>query len=248
MPKEPSTPTPANVDLSDAHVLKFLEENPAFFNRHPDVLNHVAPTERQLGEGVVDFTAYQLKNLQQGTKELEDKYNGLINFCRDNLSAQSEIHEAVLRIVRARDIDQLLEIIAVDMPTLFDVDVVRLVVEAPMVEHSNDNMDAWQQSGVTLVDIGVMDAALTYKDVRLIDDIREESDPAVEEVYTGAIGLSRSAAMLKLDTPELDIPLMLAMAVRQPGRFYAGQGVEQLQFLGKILSIYLERYLMDLSI
>lgn len=241
-------PTPANVDLSDEHVLKFLRDHPAFFNRHPEVLNHVVPEERALGNGVVDFTAYQLRNLQQGTKELENKYNGLINFCRDNLSAQSEIHEAVLRIIRARDIEQLLEVIAVDMPALFDLDVVRLVVEAPIVTHTNDNMDVWQQSGVTLVELGVVDAALGYKNVRLVDDISQESDPAIEEVYTGAIGLSRSVAMLKLDTPELDIPLMLAMAVRQPGRFYAGQGVEQLQFLGKILSIYLERYLIDLSI
>lgn len=242
------TPPAANIDLSDAHVLKFLSDNPSFFNRHPEVLNNVVPEERSLGDGVVDFTAYQLRNLQTNTKELENKYNGLINFCRDNLSAQAEIHEAVLRIIRARDIDQLLEVIAVDMPALFDLDVVRLVVEAPVVQHTNDNMDVWQQSGVTLVDIGVMDAALGYKDVRLMDDIGEDSDPAVEEVFVGALGLARSIAMLKLDTPELDIPLMLAMAVRQPGRFYTGQGVEQLQFLGKIVSIYLERYLIDLSV
>ena len=252
MTDEPFTlGTPANVDLSDEHVLKFLKDNPAFFTRFPDVLNDAPPAERSLGEGVVDFQAFQVRNLQNNTKDLEEKYHSLIDFCRDNLSAQAEVQETVLRIVRARDLDQLLEVIAVDMPSLFNLDVVRLVVEAPKIEHVNDNEEQfgmWHQSGVTLVDIGTTDAALAYKESRLIADTNDEMDEALEGVFNGAVGLARSVAMLKLDTGELEIPTMLAMGARQTGRFSEKQGVELLLFLGKILSMYLERYLSELSI
>ena len=93
----------------------------------------------------------------------------------------------------------------------------------------------------------VIEAALAMKETRLIADLGEESDIAIEDVFAGVMGLSASAAMLKLNTSELDLPTMLAMSSRQTGRFYDGQGVELLQFLGKVLSVYLERYLTDLS-
>lgn len=248
MTDEPRMPKPANIDLADEHVLRFLKKNPDFFIRHPELLKEIQPPKASLNDRVVDFQAFQVRNLQADTKDLEQKYTGLIHFCRDNLSAQAEIHEAVLRLISTKNLDQLLEVIAVDMPSLFDMDVVRLIVEAPVLEHVNDNMDVWQQSGVTLVETGTIDAALAYKSARFIADTAAEPDPAVEDVFINAMGLSRSAAMVKINTVDVDIPLMLAMSSRQPTRFYNGQDPSLLQFMAQVLALFLDRYFSDLGV
>lgn len=248
MTKEPKERAANDLGLSDAHVLKFLRDHPDFFKRYPDLIGSMTPPERSLGDAVVDFQHYQLKNLQSNTKQLENKYHGLVDFCRDNLSAQSEIHEAVLRIIRAEGLEQLLEVLAVDLPSLFDLDVVRLAVESPVAREQMQDLDGMMQSGILLVDSGIVDTALQFKDIRLVEDSENEDATGADEIFTNAESLSRSYALIRLNLERVEYPILLALGVRHVGRFHTGQGMDLLLFLSRVLAINIDRYLTDLSV
>jgi uncharacterized protein YigA (DUF484 family) len=247
MSKDPKEYAANDIGLSDQHVVRFLEGNPDFFKRHPDLISMLTPPERSLGDAVVDFQHFQLKNLQHNAKQLEHKYHGLVDFCRDNLSAQSEVHEAVLRMVRTDGLEQLLEVLAVDLPALFDLDVVRLAVESPLAREQMQDLEGMMQSGILLVENGVIDTALLGKDIRLVDDSAAEDANGVDEIFVNAESLSRSYALLRLTLERVDYPVVLAFGVRHAGRFHAGQGMDLLIFLARVLAIQMDRYLTDLT-
>lgn len=247
MTKGPKERAANDLGLSDQHVLKFLKDHPDFFRRHPELMHSLTPPERSLGDAVVDFQHYQLKNLQHNAKQLEDKYHGLVDFCRDNLSAQSEIHEAVLRIIRTENLEQLLEAMVVDLPSLFDLDVVRIAVESPAAREQMQDLEGMMQSGILLVDNGMVDTALQFKDIRLVEDGDSEDGTGVEDIFAGVESLSRSYALIRLNLERVEYPILLALGVRHPGRFHPGQGMDLLFFLARVIGIYIDRFLSELS-
>lgn len=247
--KEPDKKaTPPKVSLNDAHVLRYLKEHPQFLKKHPELLSLMTPPERSLGDAVVDFQHFQLKNLQQNSKQLKDQYEGLVDFCRDNLSTQAQIHEAVLRIIRARGLEQLLEVLAIDLPSLFGLDIVRLCVEGGASEVGEQDLDGLFHSGIVLVDAGAVDATLGNKDVLLVADTEAEYLPEFDEIFVNARSLGRSCAILKLPLLQVEHPAMLALGVRSIGHFHAAQGVELLVFLSHVIAAHMDRYLVDLAI
>lgn len=234
--------------ISEAQVMKFLKDHPAFFKRHPDLLSVLTPPERDLGDGVVDFQHFQLKSLQNNTRQLKNKYEGLIDFCRDNLSAQSEVHEAVLRVIRTRSLEQLLEVLAIDLPALFDLDIVRIAVESPNAETEENDMEGLYHSGIVMVAPGTIDLALNQKAVLLVDDSETFTCDRFEDIFVGGESLARSYALLKLTLEKTEYPVVLAFGIRTPGRFHSGQGVDLLMFLSQVIATHIDRYLVDLAI
>ena len=127
-----------------------------YLKKHPDFLEDFTPPARDLGEDVVDFQHHLLKNLQKNSKSLKSQYELLVDYCRDNLSAQSQVHQAALKLMQARGLEKLLEVIAIDLVSLFDVDVVRLAMEsdAPMDTSYGEE----HYSGIVFIEPGIIDA------------------------------------------------------------------------------------------
>jgi uncharacterized protein YigA (DUF484 family) len=70
--------------ITAEEVRGFLSENPDFLRENIDLLE-AANEERDLGEGVVDFQSFLVKNLQKNSETLKNKYDVLVDFCRDNM-------------------------------------------------------------------------------------------------------------------------------------------------------------------
>lgn len=233
-------------ELSAEQVREFLKEHPDFLKKNADLLEGLLPPGRELGDGILDFQQYMVKNLQKDAKDLKSKYEVLIDFCRDNMSVQSQVHQAALRLVGTKNLEQLLEAVTQDLLNLFDVDVVRLAMESDIVFDTSYGEQIY--SGIVFVEPGIVNEALgKKKNVRLCDDCTTAPPVGFEQIFADCDGLIESCALLRLNLDMVDRHIMLAFGVRHKGRFHPGQGVELLSFLAQIVAHQLDRYLDDLQ-
>ncbi len=202
---------------------------------------------RDLGGGVIDFQQFMVKNLQSTSRDLQSKYDLLVEYCRDNLSSQQQVHEAALKLVRAKSIEQLLEIIALDLVSLFGVDVVRLAMESDIqVDTSYGESDF---SGIVFIAPGTCDAALGKgKRVKLVADCTKQAPIGFDEIFAECDTMIESCALLRLDMESIDRQVMLAFGVRHKERFHPGQGIELLNFLAQVVAHQLDRYLDEMTV
>ncbi len=235
--------------MTENAVRAFLKEHPDFLKNNTDLFAEADAPVRHLGDGVVDFQNFLVKNLQQDSKSLKNKYDVLVDFCRDNISAQSQVHKAALKLVKSRTLEQLLETITVDLMSLFDVDVVRLAVESDSAEAYEAFYSEQNYSGIVFVEQGIVDYALGQKkSVLLVADITKREPIGFEQIFIDCDSLVQSCALLRLELEQVNKHVILAFGVRYPDRFHPGQGVELLSFLASIVAHQLDQYLHQLDI
>lgn len=228
----------------EQQVLDYLTAHPDFLNRHPQVLMQQIAPQADHGGNVLDFQHHMLGRLQESLRDLQTRYEGLIVSSRDNMSTQSQVHEAVLGLVKSVDLEALLMMLRQDLVQLFDVDVVRLALESPVAEVYEAQYGEHDYSGLSFIDPYMVDAAVGVKqECRLIPRVAEEMNDALRQVFADCAGLIQSAALLRLTLPGSGRSALLAFGVRHPDRFHPGQGVELLSFLARIVEYKLDRCL-----
>lgn len=238
----------ATLEISEQQVLAYLREHPDVLKKHPELLSVLTPPARDLGgDAVVDFQSFQLKNLQKNAKNLKNKYDGLVDFCRDNLSVQSQVHEAAIRLTRARNLEQLLEVITIDMVSLFDVDVVRLAVESEAAEFYETYYTEHNYSGIVFVPPGTMEGLMATRKAQLIEDTRATPLPGFDDVFADCAQLIQSYALLRLELEHFAHEVVLVFGVRKTGRFHPGQAIDFLSFLARVVSVQLDAHLDDMT-
>lgn len=234
-----STPT-------EDQVRNFLLSHPDFLRRHPDLLAEITAPLRELGGTVEDFQHHLLRRLQNNTKALKTKYDGLVDFCRDTMSVQSQVHEACLHVMRARNLELLLEVLTIDFPHLFDIDVVRLAIEADLPEQYKSLLGDPQESGIVFVEPGLIDSAIgEQKEFLLVADAQSATFPGFEEILAESASLVQSAALMRLPMEEMVRSVSLVFGSRHRERFHPGQGSELLMFLAQVVGFRMDSFLAE---
>ena len=223
---------------------EYLARHPDFLKKHPELLSTLSLPAKNLGGNVADFQHFQLKNLQENAAAMKQRYNGLVEFCRDNLSVQSQAHEAALRLIRARSLEQLLEALTVDAAMLLEADVVRLAVEADTPFNAE-----MQDASLTLLAPGTLSERFSpEKKALLLHDAQHAPLSFVEEIFAGGTELARSCALLRMEAENGATLGWLALGSRHAGRFQPGQGTEALMFLAQVTAARWEHFLGDLLV
>ena len=219
----------------------------AYLESHPDLLHNISAPKRDLGEGVEDFQHYLLKNLQNNSKTLTQRYDALVDYCRDNLSAQAQVHNAVLKLIRARSIEQLLDLLTVDMLSVFDLDVVRIAMESDVPFDTSYGEQNY--SGIVFIDSGTVDALFgNQKNVLLFADAEVNPPIGFEQIFINCEQQVESCALLRLESEMVDKHIILALGVRHKDRYHTGQGTELLHFFAQAVALQLDKYLDDLTL
>ncbi len=235
-------------EISAEQVRDYLKNHPDFLQENSELFLSVTPPERNLGEGVVDFQSFMVKRLQSGNKTLETKYDALVDFCRDNMSVQAQVHHAALRLIRTRTLEQLLEVLTLDLVSLFDVDVVRIAMESDTAR-AYEGYQGDQASGIVFIPPYTVDAALgKKKQVALIGDVHANPPAGYEQIFADCTSLIQSCALLRLELELVEKNVILAFGVRYKDRFHPGQGIELLNFLAQIVGHQLDVYLDELAL
>lgn len=240
-----SVPQPDMVgtEMTKKMVIEFLQGNPQFLAEHPDLFEVLTPPEQQHGRGVIDFQYYAIDNLRRGMRRMKDRFNGLVTSARENMSVQQQVQRATLSVIRARNIEELLEVITTDIVTWFDVDVVRLALESDLAGLNETYYNEQNYSGICFLPSGASDALLLGEQVRLIADTQVEPPIGFEMLFADCSNLVRSCALVRLELESIGRPAILAFGVRHADRFHPHQGGEMLNFLGEVMSVVLDRCL-----
>lgn len=230
--------------IDEAQVLAYLASHPEFLKKHPELLEVLTPPEQKMGRNVLDFQRFAMGSLQQNVQELKDKFNGLLGSARDNMSVQSQVHQAVLQILKARDLEQLLETLTIDLARFFDVDVVRIALESDIAELYEATYGEHSYSGLCFLPLDRVDLALgTGRQTLLISDTQNDPPYGYDEIFAECANLVQSCALLRIYLDKIDRLGILAFGVRDVGRFHSHQGVELLHFLSEVVALRLNQCL-----
>jgi uncharacterized protein YigA (DUF484 family) len=91
-------------------VAQYLQDNPEFFEEHADTLAQIS-LPHPYGGRTISLGERQLLALRDKNKELEKKLREMISFAQENDALQHKVHEFVVALFAARDLDTLLEMI-----------------------------------------------------------------------------------------------------------------------------------------
>lgn len=253
MPQDNPNQQPTRMPTPD-EVARFLRAHPAYFTQHPEMLAVLLPPEQDHGAGVADFQRYAIANLQKSYQTMRDQQQALLEIQRDNGSMQAQVHAAALRLIRARDLEQLLEVITLDLVSLFEVDVVRLAMESDAAGMYETYYSEQNYSGLAFIAPGTADAALgttpkgQKRQARLFADAQSAVIPGFGDIFEDCAGLVRSCVLLKLNLQQSHRKVILAFGAREKSRFHERQGIELLVFLARIVEARLDQCLHEIEL
>lgn len=235
--------------LTEKMVLDFLQQHPDFLRRHPELLEILTPPEQKMGGNVVDFQRFALGSLQRNMADMKDRFDGLLSSARDNMSAQSQVHKAALHVVRARDLDQLMEVLTQDLLHYFDVDAVRVGLESSLSEVMDPLFDPDNAMGIRLLPLQMTDVILgQHQPIAMVADCQQDPPYGFDLIFSDCADLIASCAMLRLQLPGCPHDGLLAFGVREKGRFHPHLGVELLRFLSDVIALKMDACLLHTDI
>lgn len=227
-------------------VADYLRDHPDFLHKHPDLLEILTPPQQKMGDNVLDFQHYALGALQRGMQSMKDQFEGLLSSARDNMSAQSQIHQAVLEMLRASNLAALLEVITTDLPRYFDVDAVRIVLESDLAELYGATYSEASYSGISFVPTDTVDLALGVdQPAAMVSDTQHDPPYAYDSIFVDCGALIHSCALLRLRLDRIGRDGILAFGVREKQRFHPHQGVDLLRFLADVTAQRLNQSLNE---
>ena len=227
-------------EVSAEQVIDYLRRNPDFLIVHPELLDHLTPPTRAMGNGVVDLQGFMIERLRE-------RHDGLLQSGRRTLSKQSQINDAVIALLGAATLEHLVEIISTDFLRALHLDVAVLCVEGEDKPSRRRCV-----SGVTCLAPGVIDGLLGPGRDLLIATGDEAGDEAGDEygheggderIFGAGAGLVASAALIRLKLGGAAPPALLALGSRHVERFPSGRGGEALVFLGRVVERCLSGWL-----
>lgn len=220
---------------AQSEVAAFLARHPDFLNDRPELLEALTPPAARRGRRVLDMQYFMVARLQRTVREMKEREADLVTATRSGRSQASRVHAAVLALCEPHALDNLMEIISNDLPTLLETDVVVIGVEAAEGQRRGA---LHSTPGVYLLGDGAVDRLLQGKDALLGAAYDTEST-----LFGGAATLVKSTALLRLRLGRPGKPALLALGSRDATRFQPGQGTEMLTFLAEALGRRMREWL-----
>ena len=209
------------IEMSDQQVADYLERNPDFFVSRPHLLQNMTPPARWNNGAVVDLQRHWVDVLTGEIDGLRECASSVIETSRVNLATQVRMHAAVLALLEASSFEEVVNLVSEELPHLFDVNTACIGLEDP----------ANAPDGLAVLPAGAVTRLIGNGDVVLLGGITDDGTlfgPACAEI--------RSAALVRLDLGDGEVPGLLAFGSSAPNAFSPRQGKELLQFLGQVVA------------
>lgn len=221
--------TEAKHDLSPEDVIAFLRANPKFLSQNPEACDLLVPPKNganaDAGKNVSDFQSFMIKRLKDDKEKVVEATQTLVENARSNMNNQQRIHGAILRILEARNFDEFIHIVTMDLSAMLDTDISVLVVES-----NGHDIPHITTSGIRVLPQGTIDNWMNGQNVMLQSNIS-----GIEAIYGGGATLVQSQALLRVDISMDTPPGILAFGSRDPEMFHDGQATDQVAFLAAVV-------------
>lgn len=224
----------SGTSVNDDTVAAFLRENPDFLVRNQDLVTVLTPPGRWDGEngGVVDMQQFMLEQLRRESDNLRDAARHVIDTSRDNMAVLTRVHTAILVLLGAGNLEDLIRMIGADMLLPLDVDAAALGLESGAGE-------GIAPSGFRRLAPGYVDAVLgPDTDVQLVAGLDGGG-----ELFGDQAPFIRSAAFARLRPGPAAPGGILALGSRGAETFHPAQGSDLLAFLARVVERLTHRFL-----
>lgn len=215
-----------NITADD--VLDFLRDNPKFLEKNPDACDLLIPPKNGVGnEGkkIADFQSFMIERLKNDKEKVLETTQAIVENARSNMNNQQRIQAVILRLLEARNFEEFIHIITMDMSSMLDTDISVFVVES-----NGQDIPQILTSGIRVLPEGTINNWMGDQNVLLQDNIS-----GIEAIYGGGANLVQSQALLRIDIAMDTPPAILAFGSRDPNMFSEGQGTDLIAFLARVV-------------
>lgn len=211
--------------MTEEDVIEFLRANPKFLQKNPEACDLLIPPKNGGGKNVADFQSFMIERLKDDKEKVLETTQEIVENARSNMNNQQRIHKVVLRLLEARNFEEFIHIITMDLSTMLDTDISVLVVES-----NGHDIPHIHTNGIRVLPAGTIDKWMKGQDVLL-----ESNISGIEAIYGGGATLVQSQALLRVDISMDTPPAILAFGSRDPNMFEDGQGTEMVSFLARVV-------------
>jgi len=208
-------------------VARFLQENPAFFDEHAELLSQIN-VQHPHGSNAIPLSDRQVITLREKNRALEAKLTELVRFGQENDAVSEKVHRLSVAMLSAAGLATLLSAIYFNLREDFAVPHAALRVWLGAADHPEFSpvSDAVQTFAAEL-DHPYCGANTGLEAVAWLG----ESAPHI-----------RSVAFMPLRDKSETFGLLL-LASEDPERFYAEMGTVYLSRIGDLVSAALMRFI-----
>jgi uncharacterized protein YigA (DUF484 family) len=221
--------------LDEEHVAAYLRAHPDFLVRHTDLLLTLSPPSRwSEDDGILDMQVFMIDRQRDELDRIRGAAEHLIHTSRSNMSTQTRTHKAVLSILVAEGMAQLVQAIGEDLPALLDVDIATLCFEPPAraVEELAVPGIVTLPGGMVAKLMGGLD-----RDCALTEEM-----PGDPMLFADAATLVQSSAVVRLTAGGRSPEGVMALGSRHGRTFHSGQGTELITFLARVVEGCVRRW------
>lgn len=210
--------------LNTEDVLEFLKDNPKFLQQNPEACDFLIPPANA-DKDVPDFQSFMIQRLKDDKEKVISTTQDIVENVRSNMNNQQRIHKVILRLLEARNFEEFIHIITMDMSSMLDTDISVLVIES-----NGQDIPNITTNGIRVLPEGTMDKWMKGQSVMLQSNIT-----GIEAIFGGGATLVQSQALLRVDISMDTPPAILAFGSRDPLMFQDGQGTELIAFLARVV-------------
>ncbi|MFP3873809.1 MAG: DUF484 family protein [Thiohalophilus sp.] len=220
----------------EREVVRYLRDNPDFFERHLDLLaDMVLPHQPQ---GAVSLIERQVSVLRDQKQQLKQRLQELTDYARQNEDLSTRLNRLILDLLDTDDFDSLLTLIQERLKSDFEADavVIRLFNSgAPVLKAHPDIMD-WSEPA-----LGAFEKVINGRKP-VCGPLKPGQLDALFNDYAEVV---RSAALIPLVESESSKQCigLLAIGSQDPQRFRANMGTLFLSHLSHVLTRILKLHL-----
>ncbi len=201
-------------------VAQYLLDNPQFFEQHIETLLQINLPHPHGGR-TVSLSERQLLALREKNRELEKKLHELIDYAKENDALQHKVHEFVVALFAAHDMDTLQEMIPHLLRDIFSV--------------PHAAMHLWQTNPPSV-------EVLAFADDQAQPVCLHQAAHDTANWFGESARQMHSYAYLPLHAGSATIGL-LVLASEDKQRFYPGMGTVFLQRIAEAVGAALHPYL-----
>ena len=214
----------------DAHtltandVVEFLRDNPKFLQTNPEACDFLIPP-KSADKNVTDFQGFMIKRLKDDKEKVIETTQSMVENVRSNMNNQQRIHKVILRLLEARNFEEFIHVITMDMSSMLDTDISVLVIES-----NGRDIPHIMTNGIRVLPEGTIDKWMDGQNVLLQSNIT-----GIDAIFGGGANLVQSQALLRIDVSMDTPPAILAFGSRDPTMFEDGQATDQVNFLARVV-------------
>lgn len=216
--------------LTAETVSAWIRRHPEFLQENPEVLTFLTPPEFRRGERILDMQRFMLERLRDDVSSLRRQEKQLLSAVEGNAAGQTKVHQAVIAVVGAADIQALNGIVRTKLPALLDLEAAALCIEEE---------GALALAGATAIGSGGIANLMGPKRRVLL----QGSTAGESFVFGDDAERVKSVAYLRLRTGTAAPNMLLALGSGRDDGFEPDQATDLLAFLGDAIEARLKQCL-----